>query len=157
MALAATGSPGGRRLTMTTLSAWQVAADEQQGDRDERDVQAQLIRGDDDDPGRGDQRTDDAEEPWSLDPVDDREQHREQRHDREDRHRRARAGVPDRLVEEEVGEGEPEDAEEHGAEQPVAARRGSALDDHQRQQQGAGKRRTGARPTRTAASRRGRP
>ena len=25
MALAATGSPGGRRLTMTTLSAWQVA------------------------------------------------------------------------------------------------------------------------------------
>ena len=135
IAFAATGSPGGRRLTMTTLSAWQVAAGEQQGDREDRDVQAQLVGGDDDDPGRRDQRTDDAEEPWPLDPVDDREQHREQRHDREDGHRRARAGVTDRLVQEEVGEGEPEHAEEHGAEQPVAAWHGSALDDHQRQQQ----------------------
>ena len=44
-------------------------------------------------PGGGDQRTDHAEQPRPLDPVDDREQHGEQRHDREDRHRRARAGV----------------------------------------------------------------
>ncbi len=139
MALAATGSPGGRRLTMTTLSAWQVAPASSSAIAMSGTFEAQLIRGDDDDAGRCDQRTDDAEEPWSFDAVHDREQDREQRDDREDRHRRARAGVTDRLVEEEVGEGEPEHAEEHGAEQPVAAGRGSALDDHQRHQQGAGK------------------
>ena len=35
-------------------------------------LEAQLVRGHDDDPSRRDQRTDDAEEPWALDPVDHR-------------------------------------------------------------------------------------
>ena len=123
---------------MTTLSAWLTAAGEQEADREHRDVEAQLIGGDDDDARRRDQRTNDAEQPRSLDPVHDREQHGEQRHDREDHHRRARAGVTDRLVQEEIRERERDDAEQHGAQQLLAARHGPALDDHQCQQQGAG-------------------
>ena len=120
---------------MTTLSAWQTAAASSSAIATSGTFEAQLVGGDDEMPAAAISAPTTPSEPWPFDPVDDREQHREQRHDREDGHRRARAGVTDRLVQEEVGEGEPEHAEEHGAEQPVAARHGSALDDHQRHQQ----------------------
>ena len=140
MAMAAIGSPGGKRFTRTLDSARQAAAATSASRAGDRHVQAGLVAEDEGDSGGGDERPDETRRPKPLDPVDHREDHGQERDEGGDDRSRAGRGRTESGVQEDVGQAEVQEPEEDDPDQVLPGGHRPPERDHDAGQDDAGER-----------------